>query len=321
MRVDSRDLFDLMPMHLCLDQAGAIVSSGRTMARLLGGQDRLDQAFVHIGRDGHETGLDETLVQIASGKRVFLNLRSHRDIHLRGQGVQTGPLLLLNLGFGLSLYPATRAFELTDSDFAPSDLAMEFLFLHEANKAALTELSRVNKGLKAAREHAQIMSVTDPLTGVLNRRGFNLAFLQAMDQRAQTPFALIHLDLDHFKQVNDHLGHAAGDRILQLAAEAIRSEVRASDKVCRAGGDEFLVLMFSTIRPEIIDKACSRIIHSIEALDSGDPTQRISASIGIAICSSELDIEGVDLFERADSALYRAKQSGRARTVIWEAPM
>lgn len=322
MRVDSRDLFELMPMHLCLDDSGGIVSCGRTMARLLSPHDRVDQAFVHLGRDGQETTLDAMLTQIASGKRVFLNLRGHRDIYLRGHGVRTAERqLLLNLGFGASLYPAIRAFDLTDSDFAPSELAIEFLFLHQANKAALAELSRVNRSLKSAREDAQIMSVTDPLTGVLNRRGFDIAFQRAMDQREHTPFALIHLDLDHFKQVNDSFGHAAGDRLLQLAAEAIRSEVRASDKVCRTGGDEFLVLMFSTIRPEAIQKACGRIINRIEALEEGDRAHSISASIGIAICPPDAAIKGADLFERADNALYRAKASGRARVVIWQTPM
>lgn len=322
MRVDSRDLFDLMPMHLCLDGAGGIVSCGRTIARLVGGHDRIDQAFVHIGRDGQETALDELLARISSGRRVFLNLRARSDIYLRGHGVETPErLLLLNLGFGASLYPAIRAFELTDSDFSPSDLAIEFLFLHEANKAALAELSRVNKSLKTAREHAQMMSVTDPLTGVLNRRGFDIAFLRAMEQREHTPFALIHLDLDHFKQVNDRLGHSAGDRLLQLAAEAIRSEVRASDKVCRAGGDEFLVLMFSTTRPEALQKACGRIITRIESMEGGCPDHQISASIGIAICPPDPKIRGAELFERADNALYRAKATGRARVVIWQTPM
>jgi diguanylate cyclase (GGDEF)-like protein len=322
MRVDARDLFELMPMHLCLDKAGKIVSSGRTVARFLGGHDRVDRAFVHIGPDGRETDLHDLMAGISSGKRVFLNLRSHGDICLRGHGVETPErLLLLNLGFGASLYPAIRAFDLTDSDFAPSDLAIEFLFLHEANKAALTELSRVNKNLKSAREHAQIMSVTDPLTGVLNRRGFEISFMHALDRGEHTPFALIHLDLDNFKQVNDRFGHATGDHILQQAAEAIRTEVRVSDKVCRAGGDEFLVLMFSTTRPEAIMRACGRIIGRIEALEGAARDQRISASIGIAICPSHSAINGPDLFERADSALYQAKASGRARAVIWQTPI
>lgn len=320
MRVDARDLFELMPMHLCLDGSGGIVSCGRTMARLLHGEGRIDRAFIHIGRDGQETTLADMLARISSGKRVFLNLRLHHDIYLRGHGVRTsGGLVLLNLGFGASLYPAIRAFDLTDSDFAPSDLAIEFLFLHEANKAALAELSRVNKSLKTAREHAQIMSVTDPLTGVLNRRGFDIAFQRAMEQREHMPFALVHLDLDHFKQVNDRFGHAAGDRLLQLAAEAIRSELRASDKVCRAGGDEFLVLMFSTTRPEALQKACGRIISRLETLEGADHDQRISASIGIAVCPPDPAIRDADLFECADNALYRAKASGRGRVVIWQA--
>lgn len=314
------DLVDLMPMHLCLDRGGEIISCGRTVARILSGQTRMHDAFMHIGRDGQETELNDMLDMVRDGKRIFLNLRAHHDIYLRGHGAETASgNVLLNLGFGVSLYPAIRAFELTDSDFAPSDLAMEFLFLHEANKAAMTELSRVNSSLKTAREGAQRMSVTDPLTGLLNRRGFDMAFSQALEQRTKTPFALIHLDLDHFKQVNDRFGHAAGDRVLQMAAEVIRAEVRSSDKVCRAGGDEFLILLFSTTSPEVIEKACNRIIARIETMDSGVEASPVSASVGIAICPSEPLGERFDLFERADAALYRAKASGRGRVTLWQA--
>lgn len=321
MRIFLRDLVELMPMHVCLDQAGGIVSRGRTIARLLGGRHRILDAFVHVGEDGRETAADAMLARISSGKRVFLTLRAQDEIYLRGHGVPTsGGQLLLNLGFGASLSAAIRAFELTDSDFSPADLAMEFLFLHEANKAALSELSRVNKSLKAAREDAQRMSITDPLTGVMNRRGFDLAFLRAIEQRETAPFALIHLDLDHFKQVNDQFGHAAGDRVLQLAAESIRAEVRASDKVCRAGGDEFLILMFSTTRREAIERACGRIIQRIETIDDGLDAPRVSASIGIAICPTDVAASEFDLFERADGALYQAKAAGRGRTAVWKCP-
>lgn len=319
MQLDIRDLVDLLPMHVCLDRSGRILSSGRTIARILGGHTRMSEAFVHIGRDGQETALKDMLARIASGRRVFLNLRAREDIYLRGHGVPSlGGCLLLNLGFGVSLSPAIRAFDLTDSDFSPADLAMEFLFLHEANKAALSELSRVNKSLKAAREDAQLMSITDPLTGVLNRRGFDLAFSRAMEQREKTPFALIHLDLDHFKQVNDRFGHAAGDRILQHAAEAIRAEIRASDKLCRAGGDEFLILMFSTTCHAAIQSACHRIIRRIETMETGCESSGVSASIGIAICPPGLAAGTFDLFERADAALYQAKDTGRGRVRTWE---
>lgn len=321
MHIDIRDLAALMPMHVCLDQDGNILSCGRIVARILNGRRRMSDAFVHIGEDGQETALDAMLAQISTGQRVFLNLRARDDIYLRGHGVRNiGGFLLLNMGFGASLAPAIRAFELTDLDFSSADLAMEFLFLHEANKAALSELSRVNKSLKAAREDAQRMSITDPLTGVLNRRGFDLAFLRAMEQRASAPFSLIHLDLDHFKQVNDRLGHAAGDRVLQRAADSIRAEVRASDKVCRAGGDEFLILMFSTTDQDLLKRACSRIIQRIEAMESAPDAPRVSASIGVAICPTDRMAGTFDLFERADRALYQAKETGRGQVIVWQDP-
>ncbi|UFS67734.1 GGDEF domain-containing protein [Paracoccus denitrificans] len=315
--IDIRDLAALMPMHLMLDRAGVMVSRGRTLAKLLRGAVRLEDVFIPADNLGHRISFKDLFSHLGCGRRIFLQMRHHGDVSLRGHGVHVSPeRVMLNLGFGICLSSAVQRFGLNDSDFPPSDLAMEFLFLHEANRAALLELSRVNIGLEEARKSAQVLSITDPLTGLLNRRGFDIAFSRAFDQRDKRPFALVHLDLDHFKNINDEFGHAAGDRVLVGVASALASEVRSGDRVCRAGGDEFLALIFADWPAADSLNICKRIIGRIGSVEAGPGSGRISASIGIAVSDSKPAVLPHQLFELADAALYRAKISGRGRVAL-----
>jgi diguanylate cyclase (GGDEF)-like protein len=126
-------------------------------------------------------------------------------------------------------------------------------------------------------------------------------------------------DMDGFKQVNDTLGHAAGDRLLELVARVASSKVRASDVVARYGGDEFIVLLPTTSAQQALPVA-ERIRASVESLrlDPDADSQPITLSIGIAeICWSPLDENVERIIQRADEAMYKAKQGGRNRTVIF----
>ncbi|RKS44804.1 diguanylate cyclase (GGDEF)-like protein [Paracoccus pantotrophus] len=317
--MDMRNLSELMPMHLMVDRAGVMVSRGKTLAKVLGRASRLEDALIPADNLGHRIRFEELFSQLGGGKRVFLQLRHHRDVSLRGHGLHVSPdIAMLNLGFGIYLSAAVQKFGLTDSDFPPSDLAMEFLFLHEANRAALLELSRINTSLEGARQSAQILSITDPLTGLLNRRGFDVVFSRAFDARARNPFALVHLDLDHFKQVNDRFGHAAGDRVLVEVASVLASGVRSGDRVCRIGGDEFLILIFSERPKEDSMTVCTRMIHQI--MSAKTCPCRITASMGVAVSDSRRVSRQQHLYEMADAALYQAKLAGKGRVVLWADP-
>ncbi|KGJ09930.1 MULTISPECIES: GGDEF domain-containing protein [Paracoccus] len=317
--IDIRTLSELMPMHLMVDRAGVMVSRGKTLAKVLGSASRLEDAFIPANNLGHRIRFEELFPQLGCGRRVFLQLRDHGGVSLRGHGVHLSPdMAMLNLGFGIYLSSAVQKFELNDSDFPPSDLAMEFLFLHEANRAALLELSRVNTSLEGARESAQILSITDPLTGLLNRRGFDVVFSKAFEARNRNPFALVHLDLDHFKEVNDRFGHAAGDRVLVTVASVLASGVRSGDRVCRIGGDEFLILIFSDRPEEDAMNVCTRMIHQIMAAKTYPC--RITASMGVAVSGNRRITHQHQLFEMADAALYQAKLAGKGRVVLWTDP-
>jgi diguanylate cyclase (GGDEF)-like protein len=128
------------------------------------------------------------------------------------------------------------------------------------------------------------------------------------------PFGLMHLDLDHFKRVNDHLGHAAGDHVLTQVAQVLRREVRSDDMVARIGGDEFILIFEGVTDPDVLGRIADRVIARLmRPIPWGERFCRVSASIGIAVSDDAAAADVAALLERADGALYLSKRAGRAR--------
>ena len=152
----------------------------------------------------------------------------------------------------------------------------------------------------------------DALTGLLNHRASHERLRASLDQRDAV--AVVLLDLDHFKVINDTLGHAEGDRVLRACAERLRSVVRADDVVGRMGGEEFVIILPGA-DAEAAEDCAERARAAIAELTvRGRP---LAASAGVAASPVDGD-EAAVLLENADSALYFAKRSGRGRTVRYE---
>lgn len=165
----------------------------------------------------------------------------------------------------------------------------------------------------------QHQSDHDTLTGLPNRSGLKarLARAVARAMRHGHPLALCFVDLDHFKTVNDTLGHAAGDELLQQAAQRLSATVRTNDTVARLGGDEFLVVLEDLQHPEkdaeaIAEKLIERLA---QPFDLNHGTAQISASVGIAI-DRQIDGNTEALLSRADKAMYAAKEQGKNRFIV-----
>ena len=166
---------------------------------------------------------------------------------------------------------------------------------------------------RAALSDAERRAQTDPLTGVLNRRSL-IERLDAACARAKArglPIALLFIDLDHFKQINDTFGHPAGDACLRAIIEPIHAELRQSDVIGRYGGEEFVVILSSAdaagataIAQRIVDR-----VADVRVSGFGEPIG-VTCSIGIA-ASDTLGIWGEPLLAQADAAVYVAKRSGR----------
>ncbi|MFO7766277.1 MAG: diguanylate cyclase [Pelovirga sp.] len=210
-----------------------------------------------------------------------------------------------------------NGFELGASDALP--LAINQQELSARIKRHLQRWERLRE-LHSSQEELQRMALTDPLTRIGNRATFDLSMQQAAARcrRHQTPYALLLMDLDHFKQFNDLHGHQAGDHVLQLVAAAMKKSARDTDICCRYGGEEFAVILPDTTAKDAAILA-RRIHRNIAAMSAKLPQdhQPVTVSIGI---SSSTNIENGDvaqLLELADQALYRAKSNGRNRTEVW----
>ncbi|MBF9233573.1 sensor domain-containing diguanylate cyclase [Microvirga alba] len=174
--------------------------------------------------------------------------------------------------------------------------------------------SKHEKDITALRHLAE----TDPLSGLLNRRGFDLLGTQAFEafKRRGTSFAVLIIDLDFFKTVNDTYGHGAGDDVIRTVGQAMKRALRPTDRVARFGGEEFIVLVGDIARDDIMAVAqkLRRAIETTSTLHGGNWLS-VTASVGGGIVrDSDRDLQ--DIIERADTALYQAKAGGRNRAVI-----
>ncbi len=163
----------------------------------------------------------------------------------------------------------------------------------------------------------------DPLTGLANRAHFHVSLTEALERqkRSDKTLAILYLDMDHFKYINDSLGHDAGDDVLLKAANKLRDSVRASDLVARLGGDEFAVALYNIEGPADASMVARKILATLtDPLDILSSQVNISFSIGIAMLTDELNTLG-ELLKAADTAMYAAKQGGRNNFKHYEPSM
>ena len=313
----------LMPMYVWISPSGHVREAGPTLMKLCSDCALVGQRFLEVFELVRPRGV-ATIGELAAlaGRRLHMALREPPHTAFRGLAVPLGPGqgMLVNLSFGIAVAEAVRDHALTDADFAVTDLAIELLYLHEAKSAVMDELNGLNLRLHAARAAAEEQALTDPLTGLANRRALEIALCQAAEAvgRGGRPFALMHLDLDFFKSVNDTLGHAAGDHVLTEVARVLREETRQEDVVARVGGDEFVLILRGLIDKPRLFALAGRIIARMEEPMSfeGQPC-RISGSAGIAI-STLYPVQNPDrMLSDADLALYASKRSGRGRATIF----
>ena len=199
-----------------------------------------------------------------------------------GRGVISG--LLTASGRGQPIPPAR--FERLQSLGSGAELALDNTFAHH---------------------RLEEQALTDPLTGLANRRELEHAFLRLPDR---LPFAVVAMDLDHLKHINDRFGHPTGDAAIVAVAAAITSVTRRGDTVARVGGDEFTVLMLDATQ-EAVMKFTTRVHAALEGLSMVSGTPRVSIGACVAAPGSDTGlVQGT-----ADAALYGAKHGGGAQTV------
>lgn len=192
----------------------------------------------------------------------------------------------------------------------------------EALTTAHAKLGEYVVEIESLNRRLREQAIRDPLTGLHNRRFFEETAERdaARAVRLGEPLALVMLDIDHFKEINDSHGHAAGDLVLETISAALRAHARVADLVCRFGGDEFVALLPGATGAAALARA-ERWRAEIEAvqIDAGQGTKlRCTVSIGVAQLGVTGDSISLSL-RRADAALYEAKRKGRNRIVATDA--
>lgn len=211
--------------------------------------------------------------------------------------------------------PATIEFRMLDHRGESHWMENRYTPVRDAN-GRLVEIEGIMIDIterKLTADRISLLARTDALTGLANRATFNdrLRQLFAAAQRGANHFAVLYLDLDHFKEVNDTRGHPVGDKLLHTVAQRLRSSTRETDLVARLGGDEFAILQVDVTDPVLGGTLASNVIAALSAPYSIDGDDlRTGASIGIAVFSADA-VSPDALLIQADQALYRAKDEGR----------
>ena len=197
----------------------------------------------------------------------------------------------------LIIIPITRSAKVIAAhDPLPLKGSAEYVYLAEAYNSMLDKTKKNEEELSYEATH-------DPLTGLYNRK----AFETAQEKFGGTDLAMLLIDVDHFKDVNDNNGHDVGDAVLKKVADALSSSFRLEDYVCRIGGDEFAVIMVQ-MKPELMNVVKLKISQVRSKIAAKDDLPEVTVSVGAAF-SGDGGTEGV--FKKADMALYKTKEKGR----------
>lgn len=300
-------------MHVMLDAAGRICHAGPTLRKLRPDTVLEDCDFLDVFETMRPRLIDSMQALVAHhGVKLHLQFRDAPQTALKGVLVPWDGGAVINLSFGISVLDSVRDYALTSSDFAATDLTIEMLYLIEAKSAAMEASRQLNLRLQGAMIAAEEQAFTDTLTGLKNRRAMDHVLARHISMGEA--FALMHLDLDFFKAVNDTMGHAAGDHVLQQVARIMVDVTRKDDTVARVGGDEFVLILTGLTDRTMLSAIAARLIARLEKpIPFDGQTCRISASIG-SVLSVDYQVPNAEQFLiDADEALYASKRRGRAQ--------
>jgi diguanylate cyclase (GGDEF)-like protein len=218
-----------------------------------------------------------------------------------GGSVMTGPLLLAVRPHAALLIALTTA--------------TTFLLV-------MARLTGLNRSLVSVSRELETRATTDSLTGLANRAAFHETLAHAVADQSETgrPLAVLFIDLDDFKDVNDSLGHAAGDALLSVVAKRLSDVVRPGDLVARLGGDEFAVLLRQLPEPDLGLVVAERAVQALaESVMIGESLVHVGASVGLTHYRSGSDSE--TLMREADVAMYAAKGRGKNRVQCYDSEL
>ena len=304
--------------RLLVGAAGAALmlhtADGRVLRAQVDGRERARRAFTNDTTESERTLLAElTLTPIVD----LPGARPERRSGLTGLGLPAAIVVALR---GETRVVGLLAVE-RDEHFGPRDRRLlEAVGAHAGSALESGQTARALVAVTELKERLAHEARHDPLTGLANRSLFSQRVEGALRRNDNAP-AVMFLDLDDFKGVNDTLGHAAGDALLVAVAERLRASLREDDLAARLGGDEFAVLLEHAPTAVEAQRAADRVLGALVApLTVAGRRVRVRGSIGVALAAGGT-ASADELLRNADLAMYAAKSAGRARSAIFSAGM
>jgi two-component system cell cycle response regulator len=284
-------------------------------------QDALLEEGMVAGRARCEAEM-LTLTQAIAFDLVVISLSMMADDPLRlasrlraGETTQAVPMLVI-------AEPEQRDLVLRGFDLGANDWLLRPLDALELRARARNQIRRkfYQDRLRSDLGHALELALTDPLTGFYNQRYLPRHLRSLLSAGQPNGLAVLMIDVDHFKLINDQWGHQTGDQALTLIAQTLRGRVRVFDSIARYGGEEFVVVMPGTSELDALS-AAERLRGAVEELRFVPETgfaHHITVSVGVACCTPDSTVTPERLIQAADQALYSAKRAGRNRVEVAE---
>ena len=318
------NFFSLIPY----DRIGlALLDESQAVVRSIWARSEATQIKLPLG---YSAGLAGSSLEgiIRTGRPRILNdltayLKEHPDSDSTRRIVAEGMRSSLTCPLVVKRQPVGFLFFSSMTKNTYSEVHQE-LFLQITDQLAMTlekgriyrELLEITEDLREARDALETEATRDSLTGLWNRRSI-LELLKrdmARSERDQKPLSAIMIDVDHFKRVNDRIGHQGGDQVLIEVTNRVASTLRSADMLGRIGGEEFLIILYPAdvqTASDVMERARVACASRPVAVESGEFD--VSISLGAAVVDDFEDVDFTVILKAADNALYRAKEGGRNR--------
>ena len=313
----------LFPLHVTISGRGLIESVGPTLARIAG-RDLIGRRFLDAFKIERPRGVADLDALRAQARRKLVISAWPQD----GAPVQfrcvAAPLghdnagLFVDFSLGADFADVIERFSLASRDFKPNDVSIDLVYAVETQKTLLEDSRRLASALNHAKDEAERVARVDVVTGIANRRALHARLDEMLSgSEGDGAFALLHVDLDRFKAVNDSFGHAAGDFVLKHAASAIANAARDRDLAARIGGDEFVLLLADAPDDQnlvrLAEALCAHISRPVRLEEA---VCEVGASIGVVRFAAGEETSADKLLAKSDIALYDAKERGVATTLM-----
>lgn len=304
----------MMPFHIVAHRTGQILHAGPSFHKLMPDEKVVGTLLFDLLTIKRPAGLAGVADILAHQKeKLSINLTALPGHNLKGVAAGLGQgHVLIDISLGAGVMDVVSKCNLKNKDFSPADPTVEMIYMIEVQSFVYQQHKNQSHKLQGARVHAEEQAFTDALTGLANRRALENHMTRLLRRTKGNGFALMQIDLDFFKAVNDTHGHAAGDFVLQETARTLQQQMRATDLVARIGGDEFVIIMSEFGNESALQAVANRIIEQVRIPIPFEGVEcQIGASIGATIVQRGEERTPDAILSDADRALYASKAKGR----------